>query len=71
MREIAAALITLHTASGVPIEVNPSYITHMRNPEPGPGGKNFTPGAKCLINMIDGRFIAVVETCDSVKDKLK
>jgi hypothetical protein len=58
-------MIILHSASGVEIDVNIATITNMRSPEPG--NKNFTPDVKCLINMSDGKFITVKETCEEVR----
>jgi hypothetical protein len=49
----------------VEIDVNIATITNMRSPEPG--NKNFTPDVKCLINMSDGKFITVKETCEEVR----
>jgi len=58
-------MIILHSGSGVEIGINPSQVTNMRNPEPG--NKMFTPDVKCMINMSDGKFVTVRETCDEVK----
>ena len=58
-------MIILHSASGVEIDVNIATITNMRSPEPG--HKHFTPDVKCLINMSDGKFITVKETCEEVR----
>lgn len=58
-------LIALHSPSGAVIEINPDLVTHLRNREPG--SKNFTEKANCMINMADGRFVTVVETCEAVR----
>ena len=58
-------MIILHSATGVEIDINTSTITNMRSPEPG--NKNFTPDVKCLINMSDGKFVTVRETCEEVR----
>jgi hypothetical protein len=58
-------MIILHSASGVEIDVNIATITNMRSPEPG--NKNFTPDVRCLINMSDGKFVTVRETCEEVR----
>ena len=58
-------MIILHSASGVEIDVNTATITNMRSPEPG--HKHFTPDVKCLINMSDGKFVTVRETCEEVR----
>jgi len=61
---VSAMLLVLHTVSGVVVEVNPSAITHLRNPE---GQQNFPKKAQCMINMADGKFVTVTETCESVR----
>lgn len=69
MRQLIPALLTLHTVSGTAVEVNTELITHLRNPEPGM--KSFVEGAKCMINMADGKFVTVIETCDAVRRAIK
>jgi len=58
-------MIILHSGSGIEMDVNPMLITNMRNPEPN--NPAFTPNVKCLINMSDGKFVTVRETCDEVR----
>ena len=58
-------MIILHSATGVEMDVNPALITNMRNPEPN--NPAFTPNVKCLINMSDGKFVTVKETCEQVR----
>jgi len=58
-------MIILHSATGVEIDVNEKLITNMRNPEPG--HKNFSGNVKCMINMSDGKFVPVKETCEEVR----
>ena len=58
-------MVILHSATGVEIDVNTATITNMRSPEPG--HKNFSPTVRCLINMSDGKFVTVKETCEEVR----
>jgi hypothetical protein len=58
-------MIILHSATGVEIDVNTANITNMRSPEPG--NRLFTPDVRCLINMSDGKFVTVRETCEEVR----
>jgi len=60
-----AALIVLHSATGVQIDINPNEITNLRRPEPG--NPSFTPDVKCMINLTDGKFVTVRETCEEVR----
>jgi hypothetical protein len=62
---IFLVLIVLHSGSGTPLELNPALVTNLRNPEPGNGA--FSPGVKCQINMVDGKFVTVKETCLEVR----
>jgi uncharacterized protein YlzI (FlbEa/FlbD family) len=62
------AMIVLHSATGVEIDLNEKLITNMRNPEPG--NKLFSENVKCLVNMSDGKFVTVRETCEEVKAKI-
>ena len=60
-----AVMVILHVATGGEIDVNTQEITNMRGPEPG--GSNFVKGTNCLINMSDGKYVAVKETCEQVR----
>ena len=64
-----AIMVILHSATGVEMGVNPDLITNMRNPEPG--NSNFTDKVRCLINMSDGKFVTVKETCEEVRAKIQ
>jgi uncharacterized protein YlzI (FlbEa/FlbD family) len=61
-------LIRLHSPDGHEIDINPREITVIRERE---HGKHFTPGVECAISMSDGKFVAVVETCDEVRAKIE
>jgi len=58
-------LIVLHSGSGTPLELNPAMVTNLRNPEAGIGA--FSPNVKCQINMVDGKYVTVKETCAEVR----
>jgi len=57
-------MIVLHSVGGLAIDVNTDLITHLRNPEPS--NPSFTKGVHCMVNMADGKFVTVVETCREV-----
>lgn len=61
----AAAMIILHVATGGEIDVNIQEITNMRGAEPG--HSNFVKGTNCLVSMSDGKYVAVRETCEQVR----
>lgn len=56
-------LIELHTVDGAVIQVAPQSIVSMHGRR---SGQLFHEGAKCLLNLADGKFIVVKETCDEV-----
>jgi hypothetical protein len=58
-------MIILHSATGTEIDLNTKAITNLRNPEPN--NPAFTPKVQCLINMSDGKFVTVIETCAEVR----
>jgi hypothetical protein len=68
MRSIALpVMIVLHTGMGVAVEVNTEAITHLRNPEPNSSNPSFPPNVKCMVNLSDGKFVTVVESCREVR----
>jgi hypothetical protein len=58
-------LIVLHAGSGTPMDVNTATITNLRNPDPTISV--FSKGVKCQVNMVDGKFVTVQETCAEVR----
>ena len=62
---ILLVMIILHSGAGTPIDLNAETITNMRNPEPG--NKLFSDTVRCQVNMVDGKYIAVRETCAEVR----
>ena len=62
---IMLVMVILHSGSGTPIDLNADAITNMRNPE---GGKKlFSDSVRCQINLMDGKFVTVRETCAEVR----
>jgi hypothetical protein len=62
---LALMLIVLTGPGGQKVEVNPKQIVSIRNPR-----ADLTTGIRCLIHTTDGKYIAVVELCDTVRAKL-
>jgi hypothetical protein len=58
-------MIILHSGSGTPLDLNTATITNLRNPEPS--NNAFTPNVKCQVNMTDGKYVTVQETCAEVR----
>jgi hypothetical protein len=64
--EILFRLIVLHGPGGQVIQVNPDAIVSMRVPRGDEG--HLQAGAKCIVNTADGKFSAVIETCQAVRE---
>ena len=50
------------------IIVSPDEIVAMRAPRVI---EHFAPGTRCLLNTVDGKGVAVQETCEQVLDKIR
>lgn len=60
----AADLVELHGVDGHVVQVNPDQVTSLR---PRTSGEHFTEKAQCLVNLTDGKYVTVTETCDKVR----
>jgi len=64
-----AILLYLHGLDSRVIIVNPDQITSMYSKK-GPN-KQVTEKTECVINLTDGKFVSVLETCEEVNKQLK
>jgi hypothetical protein len=69
--ELAAGLVLLHSPNGHGILINPAAVTSMQAAVPGKANANISEAVRCLINTSDGKFVAVIETCDQVREALR
>ena len=60
-------LIILHSLSGGVLLVNPKLITSMKAHQPNKENAHIAKDVECVINMADGKFLSVIETCDEVR----
>jgi hypothetical protein len=67
----AVVLVLLHTPKGYEVYVNPESVTSMHADRPGATHEVFTDAVKCLLNLSDGKFVSVIETCDQVRALLE
>jgi len=65
---IVAILLYLHGPDSRVVIVNPDQITSMYSKK-GPN-KQITDKAECVINLTDGKFVAVTETCEEINKQL-
>ena len=63
----ALVLVTLHSVDGRIVHVNPAHVVTTALPNAG----NFTSDARCIINLLDAKFVAVKETCAEVNALLR
>ena len=64
---LAAALVVLTAGDGRPIAVNPQQVVVVR----GPSQKDLlTRTVRCVLGTADGKFLSVIEDCDTVRRKL-
>jgi hypothetical protein len=69
MIPLAAILIFLHGPDGREIDVNPDKITSLQA-RMGKN-KNIHDSVECIVNLSDGKFVSVVETCETISRKLQ
>ena len=64
----ATTLMLLHAPGGREIRVNPKTVASMHATMPGQPNAYVAEEAQCLINLTDGKFVSVVETCERVQE---
>jgi uncharacterized protein YlzI (FlbEa/FlbD family) len=65
---VATVLLVLHLPGGDEVYVNPMEITTMRQRAQG---EIFTPQAECMVSLVDGKFVTVVETCHEIRRRIE
>lgn len=63
-------LLILTGPDGRAVIVNSEHITSMHAAKPDEPNQLMVEGVRCLINMSDGKFVSVVQTCDEVKKRV-
>lgn len=59
----ALRLIELTGPEDQHIEINPSEIVSLRAPR---ASEHFAPGINCLVSTADGKYVGVVESCETI-----
>jgi uncharacterized protein YlzI (FlbEa/FlbD family) len=59
-------LIELHGADGQRFFLNTADISQVREPSAKDLNRHFAPGARCVVVMQSGAFLAVRESCEEV-----
>ena len=63
---IGLQFVLLHGLEGRFIMINPTHVTMLVSAPPGQRNKQFVSGVNCMLNMSDGKFVTVTESCDQV-----
>jgi hypothetical protein len=74
MITLAAALylVVLHGPDGREININPKAVTTLQVARDDTDTtKQTTRGVACIVNLTDGKFVAVREDCDRVRSILQ
>jgi hypothetical protein len=67
---VAFLLIVLHGPDGREIDVSINEITSLQCKIPGAKNQLFTEGVNAVINMTDGKYVSVKETCAEIRDRI-
>lgn len=63
-------LLALHGGDGQVYYVNTAHISSLRQPIKGDVERYFAQHVRCIVSTDNGKFIAVIETCDDIRNKL-
>lgn len=66
----ALQLMILHRLDGGQVLINPAQITHLHDRRQGRGNQLLHDSAHCAIGLVDGKVIAVRESCEQVRRML-
>lgn len=66
----AFELLELHGPDGQTVFINDRQISSLRMPIAN-DLKHFVKGTKCIVVTVDGKFIAVVESCTKIRDMME
>lgn len=69
--EIVLHLIVLHSVDGYEVSVNPKQVTSLRAGKANQKNELLTENVHCVIGLVDGKFVTVIEHCDAVRKLLE
>ncbi len=67
----ALSWVLLHRADGGVVAVMPSHITSMHAAATSGGNKVVNTAARCVLWLVDGKVLSVIEPCDTVRRLLE
>lgn len=59
----------LHGPGGQIIYLNPDKVTNLRKPHGV--GQHFPAGTRCLVFLVDGKYLAAAESCEEIRERLQ
>jgi len=66
---LALVLVQVTMANGAKVFINPEFVVKLYPTKEAAEGKANTlvvTGARCVVTMSDGKFLAVLEPCDYI-----
>lgn len=67
---VSVELLELHGPDGQTVFVSQRQVNSLRQPTAADLHRYFPKPARCIVLTTDGKFIAVVETCQAIRDLL-
>ncbi len=65
-------LVMLHTLDGRDVYVNAATVTLIGEARSDADpNKQLTGKVHCVVNMVDGKFVTVAESCDAMRQRLR
>jgi uncharacterized protein YlzI (FlbEa/FlbD family) len=63
--------IAVHTIDGREVLINRAAIVTVGDARKDGGQRVITDRATCVVTLVDGKFVTVVESCDTLRQRLK
>ena len=63
--------IDVQTLDGRHVLINPKAIVTIGGARTDRGQKVLTDKATCLVTLVDGKFVTIVESCAAIKQRLQ
>jgi hypothetical protein len=67
---IVLSLVQLHAPDGHPLWIDPNKIVELHDVRDA-HREHFAPGAKCVVDMSDGKALLTGDACDVVMGKIQ
>jgi hypothetical protein len=64
-------LVILHAVDGREVAIAPAQVTSLHAAKEGQPNVLMTDAVHCVVNLTDGKFVSVIETCAEVRDLLE